>query len=112
VLAAAKHRWYAVCYEIKIVSAYNFKREYNKIETSRGVCPDCQSREFNFDQSLQRMILAFKNGRTELDSTLGSWANSALQGADFYNDIEFFVPVLLHWSRRLVRGYLWFWLNN
>jgi ComF family protein len=51
------------------------------------------------------MILAFKNGRTELDSTLGFLANSALQGADFYSDIEFFVPVPLHWSRRLIRGY-------
>jgi ComF family protein len=51
------------------------------------------------------MILAFKKGRTELDSTLGFLANSALQGADFYSDIEFFVPVPLHWSRRLIRGY-------
>ena len=37
--------------------------------------------------------------------TLGFLANSALQGADFYSDIEFFVPVPLHWSRRLLRGY-------
>ena len=79
-----------------------------------GACPDCQGREFRFDQiaragvygqSLQEMILAFKRGQTELDSTLGFLANSALQGADFYGDIEFFVPVPLHWSRRLVRGY-------
>ena len=51
------------------------------------------------------MILAFKKGRTELDITLGFLANSALRGSVFYNDIEFFVPVPLHWSRRLVRGY-------
>jgi len=51
------------------------------------------------------MILDFKKGRTELDTTLGFLANSALQGSSFYNDIEFFVPVPLHWSRRLVRGY-------
>ena len=79
-----------------------------------GVCPDCQGREFHFDRiaragvynaALQRMILAFKNGRTELDSTLGFLANSALQGTDFCNEIEFFVPVPLHWSRRLIRGY-------
>jgi len=79
-----------------------------------GACPDCQGREFHFDQiarsgvygqSLQAMILAFKSGRTELDLTLGFLANSALQGADFYSDIEFFVPVPLHWSRRLLRGY-------
>jgi competence protein ComFC len=81
-----------------------------------GVCPDCQGREFHFDQiaragfykvgeALQKMIVAFKNGRTELDSTLASLANSALQGSGFYDDIEFIVPVPLHWSRRLKRGY-------
>jgi len=32
-------------------------------------------------------------------------ANSALQGSGFYNDIELFVPVPLHFSRRLRRGY-------
>jgi ComF family protein len=84
-----------------------------------GVCPDCQGREFNFDQiarsgvydqALRTIILSFKKGRTELDSTLGSLADSVLQGADFYSDIEFFVPVPLHWSRRLVRGYNQSWV--
>jgi ComF family protein len=51
------------------------------------------------------MILSFKKGRTELDSTLGFLANSALQGSSFYRDIELFVPVPLHWTRRFVRGY-------
>ena len=51
------------------------------------------------------MILGLKSGRTELDSTLGFLANAALQGSGFVNTIEFFVPVPLHWSRRLVRGY-------
>ena len=77
-------------------------------------CPDCQGKEFHFDQIarsgvykevLQKMILDFKKGRTELDSTLGFLANSALEGSSFYHDIEFFVPVPLHWSRRLARGY-------
>ncbi len=80
----------------------------------QGVCPDCQGREICFDgiarvgvyeQSLRKMILAFKNGRTELDSVLGSFANAALQGGGFYVEIELFVPVPLHWSRRLARGY-------
>jgi ComF family protein len=51
------------------------------------------------------MVLAFKNGRTELDLTLGFLANSALQGSGFCEIIEFFVPVPLHWTRRLWRGY-------
>jgi ComF family protein len=79
-----------------------------------GACPDCQGKEIHFDQiarsgvyreALQTMILAFKKGRTELDNVLGFLANSALQGSGFSNEIELFVPVPLHWFRRLVRGY-------
>ena len=79
-----------------------------------GACPDCQGREIHFDQitrggvykdALSKMILAFKKGRTELDSMLGFLANSALQGSSFVSAIEFFVPVPLHWTRRLGRGY-------
>ena len=79
-----------------------------------GACPDCQGRQFHFDQiarsglyaqSLRDMILAFKNDRTELDPNLGFLANAALQGSSFVNDIELFVPVPLHWRRRLTRGY-------
>jgi competence protein ComFC len=79
-----------------------------------GVCPDCQGRDFHFDRiaragvygdTLKKMVLAFKNGHTELNYKLSSLANSALQGSGFYDDIELFVPVPLHWSHRLVRGY-------
>lgn len=89
-------------------------RDASKYAFIEGVCPDCQGRGIYFDsiarggvysQSLQQMILAFKNGRTELDLTLGFLANSALAGSGFANEIEFFVPVPLHWSRRLFRGY-------
>jgi len=89
-------------------------RDASRYAILGGACPDCQGKEFYFDgiarsgvysQSLQQMILSFKNGRTELDSTLGFLANSALQGSSFVNAIELFVPVPLHWSRRLVRGY-------
>jgi ComF family protein len=51
------------------------------------------------------MVLSFKKDRTELDLTLGFLGNSALQGSGFADAIDFFVPVPLHWSRRLVRGY-------
>ncbi|UCF16923.1 MAG: ComF family protein [Phycisphaerales bacterium] len=79
-----------------------------------GSCPDCQGRQMHFDgiarsgiydQSLQSMILAFKNGRTELDKILGLLIDSAAQGSGFFDEIELFVPVPLHWSRRLARGY-------
>jgi len=89
-------------------------KDASRFALVEGACPDCQGKEIYFDQiarggvygeALQRMILALKKGRTELDLTLGFLVNSALQGSGFCNDIEFFVPVPLHWSRRLVRGY-------
>jgi competence protein ComFC len=79
-----------------------------------GACGDCQGKEFYFDEIarsgvydnvLKNMILSFKRGRTELGSMLGFLANSALQGSGFFNKIEFFVPVPLHWTRRFFRGY-------
>ena len=89
-------------------------RDASRYAIVEGVCPDCQGKEIYFDriarsgvyrEALQQMILSFKKGRTELDLTLGFLANSALQGSGFAGEIEFFVPVPLHWSRRLVRGY-------
>lgn len=90
-------------------------RDVSRYALLDGFCPNCQGKKIHFDQiarcglygnSLRTMILAFKSaGRTELDSVLGFLANSALQGTMFYNEIEFFVPVPLHWCRRLARGY-------
>jgi ComF family protein len=79
-----------------------------------GACPNCQGVHFEFDaiaragvyeKVLRQIILAFKNGRTELNSVLSFLADSTLRGASFYNDVELFIPVPLHWSRRLIRGY-------
>ena len=90
-------------------------RDVSRYALLEGVCPNCQGEEIFFDQiaqsgvyanALRKMILAFKlSGKTELDSTLGFLANSALGGSGFVNAVEFFVPVPLHWARRLVRGY-------
>lgn len=89
-------------------------RDVSKFAIVNGACPNCQDKQIHFDgivrsgvygDALQQMILSFKKGRTELDLTLGFLANSALQGSVFCNDIEFFVPVPLHWTRRLIRGY-------
>ena len=90
-------------------------RDVSRYALLEGGCPDCLGKEMYFDkiarsgvygQALRKMIVAFKLGsRTELDRILGFLAGSALQGAGFYDDIEIFVPVPLHWSRRLVRGY-------
>jgi ComF family protein len=89
-------------------------RDASRYAILEGSCPDCQSKEIHFDQiarggvyreALQKMVLAFKKGRAELDSVLGFLGDSAFQGGGFYEDTEVFVPVPLHWSRRLVRGY-------
>ena len=89
-------------------------RDAGRAAQLEGTCPDCQGKTIHFDaiaragiyaQSLQKMIVAFKNGKTELDSILGFLADSALQGSGFCNDMDFLVPVPLHWSRRLRRGY-------
>jgi len=90
-------------------------KEGGKYGVVGGACPDCQGKEMYFDEIarsgvyskvLQEMILAFKlAGKTELDVVLGFLANSALEGCGFYGEIEYLVPVPMHWSRRLVRGY-------
>ena len=79
-----------------------------------GVCPDCQGLEVHFDgiaragiyaDALRQMILAFKHDRCELASTLAFLADAALQGSSFRDPIDLLVPVPLHWTRRLSRGY-------
>ena len=79
-----------------------------------GTCPACQGVEIHFDgiaragvytDALQRMILSFKHDRTELTPVLGTLIEAAFQGSPFYRDIDLLVPVPLHWTRRLRRGY-------
>jgi len=89
-------------------------RDVSRYGLVAGACPDCQGKELCFDgiarggvytQSLRQMILAFKNGRAELDKIVCWLAKSAFQGSSFYNEVEVIIPVPLHWRRRLVRGY-------
>ena len=89
-------------------------RDASKYAILEGRCPDCVGKEIHFDaiarcgvyeQNLRKMVLAFKNGKTELDSALGFLADGAMSGSGFAGEIDFFVPVPLHWSRRLIRGY-------
>jgi competence protein ComFC len=89
-------------------------RDADKTSILYGLCPNCQGEEMNFDgiargglyqKCLRRMIVDFKNGATVLNSILASLADSALQGSVFQDQIELFVPVPLHWTRRFIRGY-------
>lgn len=58
-----------------------------------------------YAESLRDMVKAFKNDKTELDSLMVWLADTALQTSTFFQDIDFFVPVPLHWRRRFNRGY-------
>ncbi|MHC4864018.1 MAG: ComF family protein [Planctomycetota bacterium] len=89
-------------------------RDVSRYALVKGACPDCQGQECYFNQisrsgvykeALKQMILSFKKGRTELRSVLGFLLDSARQGAGFDSQIDLFVPVPLHWSRRLSRGF-------
>jgi ComF family protein len=89
-------------------------RNASRYAIVKGACPDCLEKEICFDGiarggvysgALRDIIIAFKKGRTELGKTLDFLGNAALQGSAFYGEIELFVPVPLHWRRRLVRGY-------
>jgi ComF family protein len=89
-------------------------RDVSPYVSSEGICPDCSGDEILFDgiaragryaESLRKMILAFKNDKTELDSIMVWLANTALQTSTFFNDIDLFVPVPLHWRKRISRGY-------
>ncbi len=58
-----------------------------------------------YDGPLRNIILSYKNGNSELAKYLGKFARAALQSAHFRKEIDIFVPVPLHWSRKLSRGY-------
>lgn len=80
-----------------------------------GRCVICEEMQMSFDAivrggvydgSLREMILKFKfNDRTELKSHLGRLVSSAFEGSEFRERVDYFVPVPLHWRRRLERGY-------
>ena len=89
-------------------------RDVSKYGIYDDSCPNCQSEEIHFDaiaragiydDVLRNIILAFKHNKTELDLVLAGLINSALQTSSFGGEIDLFVPVPLHWRRRLTRGY-------
>lgn len=89
-------------------------RDASKFSLVAGACPACQGKELHFDriaragvyaEAMQEMILAFKHDRCELDAVLAPLADAAFQGSGFCEEVELFVPVPLHWTRRLARGY-------
>ncbi len=89
-------------------------RDASRYGLVAGACAACRQELLRFDgiarvgvyaDSLQRMILALKHDHGELVSVLAPLAAAALEGSRFHEDIEWLVPVPLHWTRRLLRGY-------
>jgi competence protein ComFC len=89
-------------------------RNVSEYAISANGCPICLPEEFVFDAiaragvydgPLRNVILAFKRDSDKAKQTLTLLVNSALEGSPFPNDIELFVPVPLHWTSKINRGY-------
>jgi len=86
-----------------------------KFDVVGGKCGVCDGTELFFDgiaragvyqDALRKLIQGFKfSDRSELAGFLGQMADSAFQGSEFFDEVEMFVPVPLHWKRFLRRGY-------
>ena len=90
-------------------------RDTSRYALIENACVNCQGKHLFFDgiartgvydQPLRDMILAFKfQDKTELAPQLVSLLNSTFQACPFFDSINFLVPVPLHWTRCLIRGY-------
>jgi len=89
-------------------------RDVSEYGVLDGRCPGCQGEEIFFDaivragvyaMSLREMILSFKTDSGKATKTLCFLANSALSAGSFQSRIDYFVPVPLHWTRKVRRGY-------
>lgn len=78
-------------------------------------CGGCQEQVYAFDgvvraglyeSALRRLVLAFKfQQRTEYAGRISGMMRDALAVSGLAGRIDYFVPVPLHWRRRLERGY-------
>jgi len=89
-------------------------RDASRYGLVSGACGACRAETIHFDgiaragvymEALQRIVLAFKHDHGELATVLAPLAEAALEGSGFGEKIDLFVPVPLHWSRRVQRGY-------
>jgi len=90
-------------------------RDVSSYAVLDGKCANCQQEHIHFDRiaragsyngALRKMLLALKfSDRTELLDVLAPLASSALQAAPFCDNIDYLVPVPMHWRRRVLRGY-------
>jgi ComF family protein len=104
--------------QLNLVTSGNYcrrcGRDVSEFAVFGGSCPRCREEEIFFDaiarcgiyeQSLREMILSFKSDSGKATKTLSFLANSALSGSTFLGEIDYFVPVPLHWTSKMRRGY-------
>jgi len=58
-----------------------------------------------YTHGLAELVLGLKKDRTELADVLGPLARAAFEGSPWQERVDLLVPVPLHWTRRLARGY-------
>ena len=85
---------------------------YSRLE---GNCSECEGKKFHFDgivragmykDILRDLILSLKyNDQPELVEYVGPLVDAAMKSGGFINEIDMYVPVPLHWRRRLWRGF-------
>jgi len=89
-------------------------RDTSQFAILDGKCPMCTNENFYFDKiircgiydkAIKKMVLSMKNGKSELADFAALMATALLYSASEYKQIDLFVPVPLHWTRRLSRGY-------
>ncbi len=90
-------------------------RDVSRYAIIDNKCPGCQQSTQAFDgiaragaynELLRNMILQFKfHETTEYKDLFCTMLGAALETTPFYKEIDFFVPVPLHWIRRFQRGY-------
>lgn len=78
-------------------------------------CANCLNENFHFDSiacagvykpPLSSLIVKFKLAdRTHLLPVLADFARNAIYKAEFFNSVDFVVPVPQHWRRRFQRGF-------
>jgi len=78
-------------------------------------CAKCQEENFHFDSiacagvyksPLSSLVVRFKLAdKTHLLPVLADFAQSAVYKADFFQLVDYIVPVPLHWRRRFQRGF-------
>jgi ComF family protein len=90
-------------------------REIGEFEQWQTNCPRCEDEEYHFDaiscagiykSPLSNLIVQFKLAdQTALLPMLSDFSQKALSRSSFVGEIDYFVPVPMHWTREFYRGF-------